>query len=100
MPLGVNTVRRDVDRSNELSAVLRESIDAGLEHRGEAMEYALRFGRGLDTDTADRFVSMYVNELTSDYGAEGRQAVEELLRRASDLGLYEAPARVDFVAGR
>ena len=58
LPLGVNTVRRDVDRSNELSAVLRESIDAGLEHRDEAMEYALRFGRGLDAETADRFVSM------------------------------------------
>jgi 1,4-dihydroxy-6-naphthoate synthase len=97
LPLGVNTVRRDVSHPEELSAVLRDSIDAGLEHRDEAMEYALRFGRGLDTDTADRFVSMYVNELTCDYGAEGRQAVEELLRRASELGLYEEPARVEFV---
>jgi 1,4-dihydroxy-6-naphthoate synthase len=97
LPLGVNTVRRDVDRSDELSAILRESIDAGLEHRDEAMEYALRFGRGLDTETADRFVSMYVNELTSDYGAEGRQAVEELLRRASELGLYEQPTRIEFI---
>ncbi len=100
LPLGVNTVRRDVERAGELSAVLRESIDAGLRHREEAMAYALRFGRGLDTETADRFVSMYVNELTSDYGAEGRQAVEELLRRASELGLYEEPAQVEFVAER
>jgi 1,4-dihydroxy-6-naphthoate synthase len=97
LPLGVNTVRRDVHRSEELSDVLRESIAAGLEHRDEAMEYALRFGRGLDAETADRFVSMYVNELTCDYGDEGRQAVEELLRRASDLGLYEEPTRVDFL---
>jgi 1,4-dihydroxy-6-naphthoate synthase len=97
LPLGVNTVRRDVERAHELSEVLRESIDAGLEHRDEAMAYALRFGRGLDVDTADRFVSMYVNELTCDYGDEGRQAVEELLRRASELGVYERPARVEFV---
>ena len=97
LPLGVNTVRRDVDRAEQLSDVLRESIDAGLDHREEAMEYALRFGRGLDVDTADRFVSMYVNELTCDYGEEGRQAVEELLARASKLGVYEQPARLEFV---
>jgi 1,4-dihydroxy-6-naphthoate synthase len=97
LPLGVNTVRRDVERPDELSAALRESIDAGLEHRDEAMTYALQFARGLDTATADRFVAMYVNELTCDYGEEGRQAVEELLRRASELGVYERPARIDFV---
>jgi 1,4-dihydroxy-6-naphthoate synthase len=97
LPLGVNTVRRDVERADQLSDVLRESIDAGLEHRDEAMEYALRFGRGLDIETADRFVAMYVNELTCDYGEEGRQAVQELLRRASDLGVYDQPARVEFV---
>ena len=97
LPLGVNSVRRDVDRPEQLSAALRESIDAGLEHRDEAMKYALGFGRGLDIETADRFVSMYVNELTCDYGEEGRQAVEELLRRASELGLYEEPTRVEFV---
>jgi 1,4-dihydroxy-6-naphthoate synthase len=97
LPLGVNTVRRDVDRPKELSAVLRDSIDTALEHREEAMAYALRFGRGLDTETADRFVSMYVNELTCDYGNEGRQAVEELLRRASELGVYEQPTQVEFI---
>jgi 1,4-dihydroxy-6-naphthoate synthase len=99
LPLGVNTVRRDVERARELSDVLRESIDAGLAHRDEAIDYALGFARGLDPDTADRFVSMYVNELTCDVGAEGRQAVEELLRRASQLGVYDAPARVEFVGG-
>jgi 1,4-dihydroxy-6-naphthoate synthase len=97
LPLGVNTVRRDVDRADELSAVLRESIDAGLKHRDEAITYALDFARGLDLDTADRFVSMYVNELTCDVGSEGRQAVEELLRRASQLGVYDEPARVEFI---
>jgi 1,4-dihydroxy-6-naphthoate synthase len=99
LPLGVNTVRRDVERADEVSEVLRESIEAGLRHRDEAMAYALRFGRGLDVDTADRFVAMYVNELTCDYGDEGRQAVEELLRRASALGVYEDPPRLEFVGG-
>jgi 1,4-dihydroxy-6-naphthoate synthase len=97
LPLGVNTVRRDVERAADVSEVLRESIQAGLAHRDEAIQYSLGFARGLDTDTAERFVSMYVNELTCDYGDEGRQAVEELLRRASELGVYDEPARVDFV---
>ena len=58
---------------------------------------ALQFGRGLDEELGDRFVGMYVNELTCDYGDEGRQAVQELLRRAEELGVYEQPVRVDFV---
>jgi 1,4-dihydroxy-6-naphthoate synthase len=99
LPLGVNTLRRDVPRGRVLSDVLRASIDEALANRAAAIEYALGFGRGLDTDTADRFVSMYVNELTCDYGAEGRQAVEELLRRAADLGVYDEPPRVEFVGG-
>jgi len=61
------------------------------------MEYALGFGRGMDHDSGDRFVGMYVNELTCDYGDEGRQAVEELLRRAEATGAYEHPVRVEFV---
>ena len=71
----------------------RESISAGLENREEAMRYALRFGRGLDAATTDRFVGMYVNELTCDYGDEGRQAVEELLRRAEAIGRLRARPR-------
>jgi 1,4-dihydroxy-6-naphthoate synthase len=98
LPLGVNTLRRDVERPADVSAALRESIDAGFRHRDQAIDYSLRFARGLDADTAERFVSMYVNELTCDYGDEGRQAVEELLGRASELGVYDRPARVDFVA--
>ena len=61
------------------------------------MRYALQFGRGLDEELGDRFVGMYVNELTCDCGEEGRQAVHELLRRAEALGVYEQPVRVDFV---
>jgi 1,4-dihydroxy-6-naphthoate synthase len=100
LPLGVNVARRDLgdDVLRELSEVLRESIQAGLENRSEAMEYALGFGRGLDTDLADRFVGMYVNELTCDYGDEGRQAVSELLRRGEELGAFPAPVQLEFVS--
>jgi 1,4-dihydroxy-6-naphthoate synthase len=97
LPLGVNVMRRDVPRGRVLADVLRASIDAALAHREEAIEYALRFARGLDPARADRFVSMYVNELTCDYGEEGRQAVAELLRRAAALGVYEQEPRVEFV---
>jgi len=83
LPLGVVAARRDLgDRIDDVSHVLGEAIRVGLEHRDEAMEYAQGFGRGIDAETADRFVAMYVNERTSDYGDEGRRAVDELLRRA------------------
>jgi 1,4-dihydroxy-6-naphthoate synthase len=99
LPLGANVARRDVgaDTLFDLSDVLRDSIQAGLDNREEAMEYALQFGRGLDTKLADRFVGMYVNELTCDYGEEGRQAVRELLTRAEAIGTYEQPVKVEFV---
>ncbi len=83
LPLGVNTVRRDVERIDELTKVLGESIDAALAHRDEALPYALRFARDLDVDTADTFVSMYVNDLTRDFGDVGQRAIDELLRRAA-----------------
>jgi 1,4-dihydroxy-6-naphthoate synthase len=97
LPLGVNVARRDVPRLEELSTVLRESIEAGLANRQPATRYALGFARDLAPATADRFIDMYVNELTCDYGDEGRQAVEELLRRAEETGTYEQPVRVEFV---
>jgi 5,8-dihydroxy-2-naphthoate synthase len=95
LPLGVNVARRDIgeERLQNLSEVLRESIQAGLANRREAMAYAMRFGRGLDEG-----VGMYVNDFTCDYGDEGRQAVRELLRRAEAIGAYEHPVRVEFVS--
>jgi 1,4-dihydroxy-6-naphthoate synthase len=98
LPLGVNVARRDLGDETlaDVSGVLRDSIQAGLDNRDDAMAYALEFGRGLDTALADRFVSMYVNELTCDYGEEGRRAVEELLRRAQAAGVYE-DVRLEFV---
>jgi 1,4-dihydroxy-6-naphthoate synthase len=100
LPLGVNAARRDLGEEalHELSQVLEASIRAGLDNREEALEYALRFGRGLDGALADRFVGMYVNDLTCDYGDEGRAAVAELLRRAQEIGVYDRPVAIDFVA--
>ena len=89
LPLGVNTVRRDIgeEAARRVSAILRASIDAALEHRDEALDYALGFGRGMDTERGDRFVGMYVNDSTLDYGDEGRQAVRELIGRAHGDGI-------------
>ncbi|MEX0817869.1 MAG: MqnA/MqnD/SBP family protein [Gaiellales bacterium] len=99
LPLGINVARRDLgdETLHELSEVLHESIRAGLAHREDALDYALQFGRGLDEQLADRFVAMYVNELTEDYGDEGRQAVSELLQRGEGIGAFERPVRVEFV---
>ena len=99
LPLGVNVGRRDLgdDALRRLSDVLRESIEAGLANREQAMRYALRFGRGLDERLGDRFVGMYVNDLTRDYGEEGREAVRELLRRGEAIGAFQPPVAVDFV---
>ncbi len=100
LPLGVNVARRDLgaEALHELSAVLAESIRAALEHRKDALQYALQFGRGLDEGLADEFISMYVNELTADYGDEGRQAVRELLRRGEAIGAFgDRTVDVEFV---
>jgi 1,4-dihydroxy-6-naphthoate synthase len=79
LPLGLVGIRRDVERRADVSAVLHEAIVAGLENRDAAMAYAMGFGRGIDAETADRFVSMYVNHLTLDMGERGRAAVARLL---------------------
>jgi 1,4-dihydroxy-6-naphthoate synthase len=99
LPLGVTVARRDLGEKvlGEVSQVLREAIQCGLDHRAEALEYALEFGRGIDVAVADRFVSMYVNELTQDYGDEGRKAVTELLRRGEVLGAFPGPVHIDFI---
>src|SRR5688572_15886634 len=100
LPLGVNVAKRDLGEEvlADVSGILREAIQCGLDNRAEALEYALEFGRGIDAAVADRFVSMYVNELTQDYGDEGRKAVTELLRRGEALGAFPAPVQIDFVS--
>jgi 1,4-dihydroxy-6-naphthoate synthase len=99
LPLGANAVRRDLgeDAMVRLSQLLRESIRYGLDHRPQALAHAARYGRGLDDALADRFVGMYVNDRTLDYGADGRAAVAELLRRGHEAGLVPGPVAVDFV---
>jgi 1,4-dihydroxy-6-naphthoate synthase len=100
LPLGANVARRELGRDvlRDLSGVLADSIAAGLANRAEAMRYALQFGRGVDSALGDRFVGMYVNELTQDYGEEGREAVRELLRRGEAIGAFESPVQLDFVS--
>ena len=94
LPLGANAVRRDVGDDatlRRLSHLLRDSIAYALDHRKPALEHAEQFGRGLDMELADRFVGMYVNERTLDYGEDGRAAIDELLRRGAEAGLLERP---------
>ncbi|MBE7560675.1 ABC transporter substrate-binding protein [bacterium] len=102
LPLGVNAVRRDLGEEliGRVARVLRESIQYSLAHRREAVAYALGFGRGLDHQLADRFVGMYVNDFTVDYGPRGRRAVEELLSRAFAAGLIREEVRVEYARER
>jgi 5,8-dihydroxy-2-naphthoate synthase len=81
LPLGVTVARRDLSRLADVSAVLGEAIQVGLDNPEEALAYAQGFGRGIDRETAARFVAMYVNERTIGYGEDGRRAIEELFRR-------------------
>jgi len=85
LPLGVVAIRRDVERAGDVSRVLKDAIVAGLENRDDALRYAIGFGRGIDEQTADRFVSMYVNDLTLDMGERGRAAVQALLGREPEF---------------
>jgi 1,4-dihydroxy-6-naphthoate synthase len=99
LPLGGNAVRRDLgrERMEELNVILRNSIAYSLEHRKEAVDYALDFGRGLDRDMADEFVGMYVNELTLDYGKRGRESIRLFLDRAHKEGYLPQPIEVEFI---
>jgi 1,4-dihydroxy-6-naphthoate synthase len=100
LPLGGNVIRRDLGppHISALSLLLHDSIAFGLQHRGEAVSYAMRFGRGLDRGKTDRFVGMYVNDLTLDYGERGRDAVERLLGDAARAGLLPKPVTVEFAS--
>ena len=99
LPLGGNVVRRALGDETilEVSAILKESIQYGLDHRHEAVEYALSWARDMGHDLANEFVGMYVNELTVDYGERGRKAVHLLLELAAEKGLIPAKPDVVFV---
>ena len=99
LPLGGNVVRRDLgdDLVTEIARLLKASIQYALEHREEALNYALKYARDLDPALADRFVGMYVNEWTVDYGPRGREAVRILLAKAAEAGIIPMPVDVQFV---
>ena len=99
LPLGGNVVRKDLgaDIISEASRLIRESIHYGLDHRKEALAYALQYGRDLDTGLADKFVGMYVNDWTVDYGEKGRKAVQLLLTEGHKAGVIPHPVLVEFV---
>jgi 1,4-dihydroxy-6-naphthoate synthase len=89
LPLGANAIRKDLGRQTmqEVTALLKQSIEYGLEHRNESLDYALQYGRNLDRGKADTFVGMYVNDWTLDFGERGREAVRTLLRRGHEAGV-------------
>jgi len=99
LPLGGNVIRRDLgeEMCARVAALLKESIQYSLDHREAALDYALEYGRGLDRDKADRFVGMYVNELTVDYGERGRRALRDFLDRAANERLIPKVPRLDFL---
>jgi len=100
LPLGGNVIRKDLGAGTiaTLSRLLHDSIAYGLAHRDEAVSYAMQFARGLDRIRTDRFVGMYVNDLTLDYGDRGREAVVRLIGEASAAGLLPKPVNVEFAS--
>jgi 1,4-dihydroxy-6-naphthoate synthase len=99
LPLGGNAIRKDLgaDRIRRVSRLLRESIQYGLAHREDALSHAMRYGRDLDRPLTDRFVGMYVNDWTLDYGARGREAVRLLLQRGHAAGILPQSVEPEFV---
>ena len=98
LPLGGNIIRRDLgpEMIRKVSKLLHDSIAYALSHRKDAVEYAQQFGRGLDQERTDKFVGMYVNDLTLGYGERGRQGVERLMTEAFAKGLIPRPVPVEF----
>ena len=99
LPLGGNAIRRSLgaEKHEIVSRALRDSIHHALDHREPALEYAMQFARDLDAATASRFVSMYVNERTLDYGPDGREAIRKLLDLGYEKGVISIAPQVDFV---
>lgn len=99
LPLGGNAVRRalGIDVSRRIAQAIRDSVSYALEHREEALNYAMQFARDMETEVADQFVGMYVNRWTLGYGDKGRHAVRELLRMGAEAGLVPAAGEIDFI---
>jgi 1,4-dihydroxy-6-naphthoate synthase len=99
LPLGGNVIRRSLgpEMMASVTQALRESIQYAIDHRDEALSYAMQFARDLDTQLADKFVGMYVNDRTLDYGDDGREAVRRLLDMGHKAGIIPAEPRVDWI---
>lgn len=102
LPLGGNCIRRDLGEKvcQEVTDILKQSIQYSLDHRPEAVEYSLQFGRDLNRDLADKFVGMYVNHWTVDYGPIGKEAITRLLSEGASKGLVPKIDKIDFVTAR
>ncbi len=99
LPLGANVIRRDlgIAKIKNITKLLKQSIQYSLENRDRGLEYAMTYARDMETDLADKFVGMYVNDYTLDYGENGRKAVHELLRRGHEVGVIPHRVETDFV---
>jgi len=99
LPLGGNVIRKDLGATviRNATEILKQAIVYSLEHREEALDYALTFARDMGRDLADKFVGMYVNELTVDYGENGRKALTKLFEMAYQKGIVKEPIKVEFV---
>ncbi|MGZ4787132.1 MAG: MqnA/MqnD/SBP family protein [Terriglobales bacterium] len=99
LPLGGNAIRRDLGPEviHDVSVALKRSIQYALDNRDEALQYAMQFARDLDTASADKFVGMYVNERTVDYGSDGREAVSRLLDMGHKAGIIKPKAKVQWM---
>jgi len=100
LPLGANAIRRKLgpELGRQIARVIRESVSYALEHRESALNYALQFARDMDPVLADKFVGMYVNRWTLDYGEEGRRAVRELLARGAAIGMLPPSVPIEFLS--
>jgi 1,4-dihydroxy-6-naphthoate synthase len=102
LPLGGNCIRKDLGQGamQEITNIIKQSIQFSLDHRKEAVEYALQFGRDLDRKLADQFVGMYVNHWTLDYGARGREAITRLLKEGARAGLVPDAGEIEYVTAQ
>jgi 1,4-dihydroxy-6-naphthoate synthase len=99
LPLGGNVLRKDIPREiqSDLVAILRESIEFGLNHRAEAVQHSMPFARDMGSDLASKFIGMYVNEFTRDYGQVGREAIRRFLSEAREHGYIDRENSIEFV---
>ena len=99
LPLGGNAIRRSLgtETMRITTQALRDSIQHALDHRSEALEYAMQFARDLDSSLANRFVGMYVNERTLNYGDDGREGIRKLLSMGHERGIIPQVAQIDFI---